>query len=155
MQQLMAGIFATSIPVVRCTDTTIIVSSTSVLRKVILYPLSDTASQQFALIDHLRPKLPITTRDIVVPCYVQRDDVVLVKGTDSQYWPAHVKNANFENRSADVQFLVSAGGRTGRYVPESRYRRTIHSIHWNSVKEILRGTWDGRSFLPDSSCPLS
>ena len=36
-----------------------------------------------------------------------------------------IKNVNFEKKTADVHFIVSAGGRMGRYVPESRYRYTV------------------------------
>ena len=48
--------------------------------------------------------------------------------------------------TADVQFLVPTADRPGRYRPENRYR---HSIHWNSVKRIINGTWEGSSFFPE------
>ena len=111
------GVLYTAVPdrqhyhlsVVRCTETTAIISCTSIIRKVLLYPLSQsessTTSQQFALVDYLRPKLPITAGDIIIP-YVETNYVVMIQGTDDQEWLCHVKKVNVVRKTADVQFLV-------------------------------------------------
>ncbi len=132
------------LPIMEVTSTTTIVPTTQVLRKVILYPLGQG---NFAFLDHLRPVPPISAEDIIVPCYLEAHDVVLVQGADEE-WVTNVRSLNVASKTAEVQFLVCA---EGGYVHESRYRRTTHTIHWNSVKKVLEGKWEGRHFLLDMS----
>ncbi len=72
------------LPIVKITNTTTIVPTT---QKVILYPLGQG---NFSFLDHLRPVPPISAEDIIVPCYLEAHDVVLVQGTDEE-WVADVR----------------------------------------------------------------
>jgi hypothetical protein len=57
----------------------------SVLRKVILYP-DPTAPQQHILIDFQSPSLPPHKKFVVVPFYLEKDDMILILGQDDNQW---------------------------------------------------------------------
>ncbi len=114
------------LPVVHETTTTIAIPTSQILRKVILYP-ADNAS--FAVLDLLRPNLPISSKDVIVPCFVEANDIVVVQGTDEE-WVGYVRTTNTSAKTAQVRFL----------------KRIAEGYAHGTRKNVLQGRWVGRCF---------
>ncbi len=90
-----------------------------------------------------------TTLDQPFPSVQQILSYLAMLMTRTLWWLMngwHTSRLNSTSKSVLVQFLKSS---PQGYVPESRYRRITHTIHWNFVKEVLKGTWVGNAFILD------
>jgi len=79
--------------------------------------LDVTAPTSFVVIDHLRPKPPISLDDIVVPVYPEVGDILNIRGDTDEIWIAHVLleieySMTFLNTLADGNTLSVVAGIT-------------------------------------------
>ena len=73
-------------PVVKDTDNNAICLASQIQRKVMLYP-HQILQNCFILIDHNRPRIPLTASDVIVPVYPKKGDMIKVSGDDNEVWP--------------------------------------------------------------------
>ena len=121
--------------------------SSSILRNVMLYSNFENASStSFVVIDHLRPKLPISIDDIIVLVYPEKGDMLNIKGDTDEVWFAHVLSIDERAKTCRVQFNVEDPCVSHKYIRES-VGRAIETIHWNSIVHIASRQWQGTSWL--------
>ena len=129
--------------IVQQTGIEVIVPSVSIQRKIMLFPQPDSLNdpQSFIICDFQRPQFPVTS--VVVPCYPEVGDMVLIKGDDPEPWRGLVTAVQHRNLSVQVQFYVPHGrwGRSsGLWVREGT--RT-QAVLFKSIVGRSTGTWRG------------
>jgi len=121
--------------------------ASSILRKVMLYPISVDNPESFVLIDHLRPTPPMCVDDIVVPVYPEAGDMLMIRGETDETWFAHVLSSNGRVKTCKVHFYVEDPRVPNKYIRESIGRTAVETILWDSIIRIAPGQWHGTSWL--------
>lgn len=115
-----------------------------VTRKVMLYqhPIAAASrSHHFEVIDYKRPRLPITVEDVVVPCHIEKDDMVWVAGDAKERWLGLVDSVDGNSRAIRLYFFRERHYQPGCYVRETLGLSARNTVHWNSVIDIAGGQW--------------
>ena len=117
------------------TSTSRVFSSSSVLRKLMLYPDPNNlqSPEAFIVVDFNRTKIPITLEDIIIPAYPVEGDMVVLRGDNDELWHAHVLSTDKRLQTCKVHFYIEDATSPGKYVRETTGRLAVHSIHWNTI----------------------
>lgn len=117
------------------TSTSRVFSSSSVLRKLMLYPDPNNlqSPEAFIVVDFNRTKIPITLEDIIIPAYPVEGDMVVLRGDNDELWHAHVLSTDKRLQTCKVHFYIEDATSPGKYVRETTGRMAVHSIHWNTI----------------------
>jgi len=78
--------------------------SSSILRKVMLYPNS-AETPIFVVIDQLRPTPPVCLSDVIVPVYPEAGDMLNIRGEADEIWFAHVLSSDERVKCARCIFM--------------------------------------------------
>ena len=134
------------IPSARC----VVVSTSEITRKVMLFPDPNNVDNPsfFVLIDYQRPKIPLKLKDVIVPFYPQKDDMVWVNGGE-EIWMAHIQAVDSTKKTCQIFFYVKTH-RNRTYARESCGHRALEVISWNSILCIAQGQWIGKKFSTDT-----
>lgn len=125
--------------------TEIILLSSSIQRKVMLFPDPDNLSDpnMYILVDFQRPHFPLTS--VVVPCYPEVGDMLLIKGDDPEPWRGLALAIHMRNKTVQVQFFVPHprwGRQSGLWVREGTRPQ---QVHFKSILGICTGNWQGNN----------
>ena len=95
-----------------------------------------------AVVDHSRTTIPLPS--VIVPVYPQPGDMISVKGDQDEIWHAEVRQVDLELKRVKGYFFVKHvhWERNHLWVRESS-SRTMDSIYFRSVIDILPGIWHG------------
>jgi len=118
-------------------------SSCNVLRKLMLYPDPENIDSPscYVVIDYLRPKLPITLDEVIIPVYPKQGDMVNVRGDNDDLWFAHVLLSDDRSKACKVHFYVEDPVGCGKYRRESLGRHAVETIMWDSILKLATGHW--------------
>lgn len=119
--------------------------ATKLLRKVILYSDPDDTSVTM-LVDHLRPQLPVSADNIIVPFHPEDGDMVLISGDTNQTWLGKIQKVDRRSKTCQVFFYVES--RPGVYRRENPGVRSAQTVHWASMIRSAQGRWQGAEWHP-------
>ena len=120
-------------PVVELTSVNKMFLGSQIQRKLMLY--RDVTEGHFIVIGHQRPCSPLSATDVAIPLYLERRDVIKVRGDNDEIWIAHIQSVNESTQSCQVHFYVENG---------NIYRRESSrsdNVHWNAVLGFLKVMW--------------
>lgn len=120
-----------------------ILPSSSIQRKVMLFPHPENLAdpRKYILVDFQRPHFPLAS--VVVPCYPEVGDMLLIKGDDPEPWHGLVLAVNMRNKTVQVQFFMPHprwGRRSGLWVREGTRPQ---QVHFKSMLGLCTGNWQG------------
>ena len=100
------------------TSTSRVFSSSSVLRKLILYPDPNNlqSSEAFIVVDF---KIPITLEGIIISAYPVESDMVVLRGDNDKLWHAHALSTDKRLQTCKVHFYIEDATSPAKYVPET------------------------------------
>ena len=132
--------------IVRLTPNTLTLPASSILLKVMLYPVAtDHASfvLHYSVIDFSRSlsDFPIALEDIIVPVYPVVGDMVQICGESDEIWYGHILSVETRIKLCQVHFYVEEESHPGRYHRET-HGRGRESISWSSIIKCRNGIWE-------------
>lgn len=126
-------------------------NSANVLNKVMLYPDPDNllCPLKYAVINYKRQHIPVDVNDVIVPVFVNVNDMVLVVGTNDEIWHAYVVSVDHGSKTCMAYFYVQVSGTTTPlvYLRESHSRTSRATIEWSSIIDYASGTWEGSRWI--------
>ena len=133
--------------IVELTTVTVTIEVSSILRKVMVYPLHayDDTDSKYLVIDHQRPfnEVHRAIDDLIVPVYPTTGDMVQICGEGDEIWYGHVLEVNKDTQFCQVHFYTEDPSCAGRYIRETRGRGAREDISWESLIQSVEGTWEG------------
>ena len=110
-----------------------------------LFPDPDNLSDpnMYILVDFQRPHFPLTS--VVVPCYPEVGDMLLIKGDDPEPWRGLTLAVHMRNKTVQVQFFVPHprwGRQLGLWVREGTRPQ---QVHFKSILGNCTGNWQGNN----------
>lgn len=141
--------FSDSVKVVPSTNS-IVVPTTDLLRKVMLYPEPENLEDpsHYIVIDYLRQEVPLSSRDVLVPFYPEVDDMVLVRGdVGEEPWLGHIQSVDVTNKTCQLHFYIETYHGSKRYrLERAGHHRTLERVQWASIVGSASGNWSGREW---------
>ncbi len=128
----------------------VIVLTTDLLRKVMLYPDPDNLEDPsfYVTIDYLRQDIPLESNDVLVPFFPEKEDMVLIVGDDSANpWLANVRNVDTVTQTCQIHFYVETHPGSHHYQRESAGRRTLETVQWASIIGKASGRWNATQWI--------
>ena len=128
-------------------DTVTVVATHDIIRKVMLYqhPMSiASGSQHYEVIDFKKQQLPVSAESVVIPCYVEKGDMVWVSGDSNEQWLGYVDSSDESSKTVQIYFFTESQSQPGSFVRETRGLSARNTVHWNSVISIAEGHWEVR-----------
>uniref|UniRef100_A0A1X7U041 Uncharacterized protein n=1 Tax=Amphimedon queenslandica TaxID=400682 RepID=A0A1X7U041_AMPQE len=136
-------------PFVSPSSSKVVVPTSSILRKVMLFPDQENLKSptQFVIIDFERDKIPLTSKNVIIPFYPESNDMVEVYGEDGDIWLAQVQSVDIRNKTCRVHFFVPQQNCPSNYCREQAGRRGAETISCDSVLGQACGSWSGNTFI--------
>lgn len=139
-------IYSSSI-IVEPSSTEVTAPAVDILRKVMLFPdpagsLDDPNA--YVVVDYLRSHVPLTARDVVIPYWPEKGEMVLVDGDGEEVWLGHVQKVDTRNKLCHLHFYIKTRQDTNLYQREQVGHRSLESVDWVSIRGKARGFWCGR-----------
>ena len=108
------------------------------LRKAILVP---SAGHHFLLLDYMRPYPVTEASSVLVPAYVELNDMVLIMGDGDEVWCGRVVGCDSADKTKPIRinFYIESQRHRNHYKKESN---RIDEVHLNSITGIAQGRWE-------------
>lgn len=136
-------------PIVKYAQVTVTCLASHIVRKVMLFP-HQTLNDHFIVIDYDRERVPLSPEDVIVPVYLEKGDMVTVRGDSDELWLAHIQVVNREAKTCNVYFYVPSESDDSKYHKEVGGR--LERVHWDSIIGISTGRWLSSSLYCRESC---
>ena len=128
----------------------IIVCCSRLLRKVMLYPDPENIEDPscFVFIDYLRLEIPLHSKDISIPFFPEKNDMVLITAEDGkELWLGHIQSVDIKQKKCNLHFYVETFPGSKAYNREQKGRRTLETVHWGTIIGLADGFWSGRQWI--------
>lgn len=121
-----------------CSHVGLILPLDNIEREVILYKIEESC---LCVVDYKRESKTLPY-EIVVPVHFEIEDMVLIQGEGvDDIWHGQVHSINHQEKKVLVFFFVQSSRNAGEYVRETQGRRSLNTVHWDSVIGIAEGEW--------------
>ena len=121
----------------------------AISRKVMLHNYEqDSNPNTRTVIDFQREKMPITFVNITVPFFPARNDMILIRGDDSDPWVAKVLTIQERAKTVRVLYYMKDEDRPGQdlYIPYRDTRLAHDTISWDCILTSAYGEWREDAF---------
>ena len=125
--------------VVELSNEFVVITVSSISRKVMLYPHPVSSMETFAVVDFERPFMPISCVDTVIPFYPMVNDIVVIRGENDEIWVARILRINTEERTVKVWYYREEGHEL--FVPEVSLREALDIVNWDSIVHLAPEEW--------------
>ena len=135
-----------SSPVVFPSSEQELVLTSNVKRKLMLYPELENLKDpsKYIVIDYMRPNIPLKSKDVIVPFFPERGDMVYVVGDGAdEPWLANVQSVNVASKTCQIHFYVETKPGSAVWQREHIGHRALETIHWASIVGLASGDWCG------------
>jgi len=120
-------------------NNSVIVLSSSVKRKVMLYKHGDQTSLQ-TVVDYDRQLKDVP--GLLVPVFPEIDDMLLIQGENQgDIWYGRALSVDLHNKTVEVYFYVEKNRHPNRFVRENLSRQAKNTVFFDSIIGIANGQW--------------
>lgn len=99
------------------------------------------------MIDYLRQEIPLRSREVIIPFFPEKGEMVLVQGDDGgEPWRGHIQNVDTRNKTCQLHFYVETYPGSRCYQREHTGHHALETIHWDSIVDKANGSWNRKEW---------